>query len=58
MSLCQVLDFIHALADELVDMDVMEVNPRLDQNTQTAVLAGWLLHEGRDKAWTQRKDAS
>ena len=58
LSARQVLDILHALEGQLVGMDVVEVNPRLDRNGQTAVLAGLLLHEGMGQAWTQLGEAS
>ncbi len=42
----QVLDFIRTAPWKLVGMDVVELNPDLDVNNQTAVLAARLLHEG------------
>ena len=42
----QVLDFIRAAPWKLVGMDVVELNPSLDVNNQTAILAARLLHEG------------
>lgn len=40
-----VLDFLQRAAWNLVGMDVVELNPRLDHGNRTAVLAGRLLHE-------------
>jgi agmatinase len=41
----QVLNFIQKVNCKLVGMDVVEVNPDLDVNDQTAILAARLLHE-------------
>lgn len=41
----QVIDFLQTLPWKLVGMDVVEVNPSLDVNDQTAILAARLLHE-------------
>lgn len=41
----QLLDWIQGFPWRLAGMDVVEVNPELDLNGQTAVLAGRLLHE-------------
>ncbi|MFQ5791852.1 MAG: agmatinase [Acidobacteriota bacterium] len=46
LSARQVLNFIQRGHWELVGMDVVEVNPTLDVNERTAVLAARLLHEG------------
>ena len=42
----QVLDLIQNIRCKLVGMDVVEVNPDLDVNDQTAILAARVLHEG------------
>jgi agmatinase len=49
----QLLDFIDRGQWELVGMDVVELNPSLDVNDQTAVLAARLLHEGMGYAARQ-----
>ncbi len=42
----QVLTFVQSGHWNLVGMDVVETNPAVDVNNQTAILAGRLLHEG------------
>lgn len=42
----QVLSFVQNGHWNLVGMDVVEANPSVDVNSQTAILAGRLLHEG------------
>ena len=49
----QVLDFIRAAPWKLVGMDVVELNPSLDVNNQTAILAARLLHEAMGLASSQ-----
>ena len=46
----QLLDWVQGFPWHLVGMDVVEVNPGLDINGQTAVLAGRLLHEAMGMA--------
>lgn len=46
VSARQVLNFIQRGHWNLVGMDVVELNPTLDANDQTAILAARLLHEG------------
>ncbi len=41
----QVINFLHQATWQLVGMDVVELNPTLDVNNQTAVLAARLLHQ-------------
>ncbi|MFQ5631768.1 MAG: agmatinase [bacterium] len=41
----QVLNFIQEMRWKLIGMDVVEVNPEVDQNNQTAILAARILHE-------------
>ncbi len=48
------LSFIQNAAWKLVGMDVVEVNPELDVNDQTAILAARLLHEGMAYAFPGR----
>jgi agmatinase len=50
----QVLDLILGAHWYLVGMDVVEVNPSLDVNDQTAILAARLLHEGMGYVAKQR----
>ncbi|MFQ5823124.1 MAG: arginase family protein, partial [bacterium] len=55
----QVLNLIHNAHWKLVGMDVVEVNPDLDLNDQTAILAARVLHEGMGYvARNQRADIS
>jgi agmatinase len=49
----QVLNFIQNAPWKLAGMDVVEVNPDLDVNDQTAILAARLLHEGMGYAARQ-----
>lgn len=42
----QVLNFIQKMDWKLVGMDVVEVNPDVDVNDLTAILAARILHEG------------
>lgn len=49
----QVLNFIQNAQWKLVGMDAVEVNPDLDVNDQTALLAARLLHEGMGYAARQ-----
>jgi agmatinase len=49
----QVLNFIQQANWKLVGMDVVEVNPDLDVNDRTAILAARLLHEGMGYAMRQ-----
>lgn len=49
----QVLNFIQNAPWTLVGMDAVEVNPALDVNDQTAILAARLLHEGMGLAAKQ-----
>ncbi|MFQ5674777.1 MAG: agmatinase [bacterium] len=49
----QVLDFVQNLHGNLVGMDVVEVNPELDVNDQTAILAARLLHESMGIVYSQ-----
>lgn len=53
LSTRQVLNFLHKGRWALVGMDVVEVNPDLDVNHQTSVLAGKLLHEAMGVAFKQ-----
>lgn len=46
----QALDFLQRGGWELAGMDVVEVNPSLDVNDQTTILAARLLHEGMGAA--------
>jgi agmatinase len=46
LSSRQVLDFIQKAQWKMAGMDVVEVNPDLDVNEQTAILAARVLHEG------------
>jgi len=46
----QALDFLQLVGWELVGMDAVEVNPELDLNDRTAILAARLLHEGMGRA--------
>lgn len=46
----QVIQFIQNSDVNWVGMDVVELNPKLDMNDQTAVLAAKLLHEAMGKA--------
>ena len=50
----QVLELILGAHWYVVGMDVVEVNPRLDGNDQTAILAARLLHEGMGYVAKQR----
>ncbi len=54
LSARQVFNFIQNFSGNLVGMDVVEVNPELDVNDQTAILAGRLLHEAMGVAYSQR----
>lgn len=49
----QVLNFIQQANWRLIGMDAVEVNPELDVNNQTAVLAARVLHEGMGYAARQ-----
>jgi agmatinase len=49
----QVLNFVQKAPWKLVGMDVVEVNPDLDVNDQTAILAARLLHESMGYAARQ-----
>jgi arginase family enzyme len=49
----QVLNFIQNAPWKLAGMDVVEVNPDLDVNDQTAILAARLLHEAMGLAAKQ-----
>ena len=49
----QVLNFIQQANWKLVGMDVVEVNPEVDVNHQTAILAARVLHEGMGYAARQ-----
>lgn len=49
----QVLNFIQQANWQLVGMDVVEVNPALDVNDRTAILAARVLHEGMGYAAKQ-----
>jgi len=49
----QVLNFIQNAQWKLVGMDAVEVNPDIDVNDQTAILAARLLHEGMGYAARQ-----
>lgn len=46
----QVLDFLEKAEWDLVGMDVVETNPRFDENDRTAILAARLLHEAMGQA--------
>jgi agmatinase len=48
-----VLNFVQKAAWKLVGMDIVEANPELDVNDQTAILAARLLHEGMGHAFKQ-----
>lgn len=50
----QMLNFIQHSNWKLVGMDAVEVNPDLDVNNQTAILAARVLHEGMGYAARQR----
>lgn len=50
----QALDFLLRADWELAGMDAVEVNPSLDINDQTAILAARLLHEGMGVAARRR----
>ena len=49
----QVLNFLQNANWRLAGMDAVEVNPELDVNDQTAILAARLLHEGMGYAFQQ-----
>jgi len=49
----QVLNFIQKASWKLVGMDAVEVNPDLDVNNQSAILAARVLHEGMGYAARQ-----
>ncbi|MGH7452508.1 MAG: arginase family protein, partial [bacterium] len=51
----QVLNFIQKAPWKLIGMDVVEVNPDVDINDQTAILAARLLHEAMGCAMRQNK---
>ncbi|MCG8606095.1 arginase family protein, partial [bacterium] len=54
----QVLELIQSLPGRLIGMDAVEVNPDLDVNDQTSILAARLLHEAMGKAMTQLNSRS
>lgn len=47
----EVLDWLADLPGQLIGMDVVELNPSLDPQGLTAVLAGRLLHQGMARAY-------
>jgi agmatinase len=54
MTTRQALNLIQTLPGRLIGMDAVEVNPDLDVNDQTAIVAARLLHEAMGKAITQK----
>ncbi|NIV94524.1 agmatinase [candidate division KSB1 bacterium] len=53
LSSRDILNFIHNLPWRIVGMDVVEVNPDLDVNDQTSILAGRILHEAMARVLLQ-----